>query len=136
MFVASSERAKSPKSSPPHADLERRAHFDRDTALRMATRGGAEAIGLGDQIGALTAGRRADVIQVSLADVHFTPLYDVISHLVYVADEQDVVTVIVDGRILMSEGRILTVDEQRTRSAATAIAARIRAAVIDKAAEY
>ena len=106
------------------------------TALRMATRGGAEAIGLGDQIGTLTAGRRADVIQVSLADVHFTPLYDVISHLVYVADEQDVVTVIVDGRILMSEGRILTVDEQRTRSAATAIAARIRAAVIDKAAEY
>ncbi|MGH8261845.1 MAG: amidohydrolase family protein [Steroidobacterales bacterium] len=102
------------------------------TALRMATLGGAQAIGLADQIGTLAAGRRADVIQVSLADLHFTPLYDVVSHLVYVADEQDVVTVVVDGRILMNEGKILTVDAQRTRAEANAIAAKIRAVVIDK----
>jgi 5-methylthioadenosine/S-adenosylhomocysteine deaminase len=101
-------------------------------ALRMATLGGAQAIGLGDQIGALTVGRRADMIQVSLDDVHFLPLYNVISHLAYVAHERDVVTVIVDGKILMSEGRIRGIDQKRTRSEATAIAARIRAAVIDK----
>lgn len=102
------------------------------TALRMATLGGAEAIGLGDQIGALTVGRRADLIQVSLSDLHFTPQYDVVSHLVYVADEQDVVTVIVDGKMLMSEGRVLSVDEQRVRAEATALADKIRATVRDK----
>jgi 5-methylthioadenosine/S-adenosylhomocysteine deaminase len=90
------------------------------------------AVGLDKEIGALTVGRRADLIQVSLSDVHFTPLYDVISHLVYVADEQDVRNVVVDGKLLMREGKILTVDEKRVRSEAEAIAARIRAAVIDK----
>jgi 5-methylthioadenosine/S-adenosylhomocysteine deaminase len=102
------------------------------TALRMATQGGAEAIGLGDQIGALTVGRRADLIQVSLADVHFTPLYDLVSHLVYVADEQDVVTVVVDGKLLMQEGKILTIDVERVRAEATALADRIRTTVEDK----
>ena len=106
------------------------------TVLRMATLGGAEAIGLGDQIGALTVGRRADLIQVSLSDLHFTPQYDVISHLIYVADEQDVVTVVVDGKVLMSEGRVLSVDERRVRAEATAIAARIRAEVVDKASPH
>jgi 5-methylthioadenosine/S-adenosylhomocysteine deaminase len=102
------------------------------TALRMATQGGAEAIGLGDQIGALTVGRRADLIQLSLADLHFTPLYDLVSHLVYVADEQDVVTVVVDGKLLMQEGEVLTIDVERVRAEATALADRIRTAVVDK----
>jgi 5-methylthioadenosine/S-adenosylhomocysteine deaminase len=101
------------------------------TALNMATLGGAQAVGLDKEIGALTVGRRADLIQVSLSDLHFTPLYDVISHLVYVADEQDVRTVVVDGKVLMREGEVLTVDERRVRSEAQAVAARIRAAVID-----
>ncbi|HJS21022.1 MAG TPA: amidohydrolase [Steroidobacteraceae bacterium] len=102
------------------------------TALNMATLGGAQAIGLDQEIGALTVGRRADFIQVSLSDLHFTPMYDVISHLVYVADEQDVRTVVVDGKVLMREGKVLTVDEQRVRSEAEAIAARIRAEVVDR----
>ena len=97
--------------------------------LNMATRGGAEAIGLGEEIGALTVGRRADLIQVSLADVHFVPMYDVISHLVYVADEQDVTSVVVDGRILMRDGKVLTVDEPRVSGEARALAERIRAAL-------
>jgi 5-methylthioadenosine/S-adenosylhomocysteine deaminase len=97
--------------------------------LNMATRGGAEAIGLGEEIGALTVGRRADLIQVSLADVHFVPMYDVISHLVYVADEQDVTSVVVDGRILMRDGKVLTVDEPRVTREARALAERIRAAL-------
>jgi 5-methylthioadenosine/S-adenosylhomocysteine deaminase len=102
------------------------------TALNMATLGGAQAIGLDKEVGALTVGRRADLIQVSLADLHFTPLYDVISHLVYVADEQDVTTVVVDGKVLKRDGKVLTVDEARVRKEAEAIAARIRAEVIDK----
>ena len=98
--------------------------------LEMATLGGARAIGLGDEIGALTVGRRADLIQVSLSDLHFVPVYDVVSHLVYVADEQDVVTTIVDGQVLMREGEILTIDAERVRREATALAAKIHAAIV------
>ena len=97
--------------------------------LTMATRGGAEAIGLGDEIGVLTAGRRADLIQVSLDDVHFVPTYDVISHLVYVADEQDVVSVVVDGKVIMRNREILTIDTKRVRTEATQLAARIQSAL-------
>jgi len=102
------------------------------TALRMATAGGAEAIGLGDKIGSLTPGRRADLIQVSLADPHFTPLYDVISHLVYVAHEQDVASMVVEGKVLMRDGKVLTVDTARVRAEANALAAKIKAAVLDQ----
>ncbi len=102
------------------------------TALRMATAGGAEAIGLGAEIGSLTVGRRADLIQVSLDDLHFTPLYDLVSHLVYVADEQDVTSVVVDGKVVMRDGTVLTVDVARVRAEAGALAERIRASLIEK----
>ncbi len=102
------------------------------TVLTMATSGGAEAIGLGDQIGALAIGMKADLIQVSFDDVHFVPTYDVISHLVYVADEQDVTTVIVDGRVLMREHLILTVDTKRVTHEAKALAHRIQTSLADR----
>ena len=102
------------------------------TVLTMATRGGAEAIGLGDQIGALSIGMKADLIQVSFDDVHFIPTYDVISHLVYVADEQDVATVIVDGKVLMREYLVLTVDTNRVTQEARALAHRIQASLADR----
>jgi len=97
-----------------------------NSVLTMATRGGAEAIGLGDSIGSLEVGKRADIIQVSFDDVHFIPTYDVISHLVYVTDEQDVTTVVVDGNVLMKDKEILTIDTERVRTEATALAARIQ----------
>jgi 5-methylthioadenosine/S-adenosylhomocysteine deaminase len=102
------------------------------TVLNMATRGGAQAIGLGDQVGTLAVGMRADLIQVSFNDVHFVPTYDVISHLVYVADEQDVSATIVDGKVLMRDGAILTIDTERVRRDATAFAARIQAALAER----
>ncbi|HET6629892.1 MAG TPA: amidohydrolase [Woeseiaceae bacterium] len=102
------------------------------TVLRMATSGGAEAIGLGDKVGTLAPGMRADLIQVSFDDVHFVPTYDVISHLVYVADEQDVATTIVDGQVLMRDGKILTIDTERVRREANALAAKIQAALAER----
>ena len=99
------------------------------TVLRMATSGGAEAIGLGDQIGSLETGKRADLIQVSFDDVHFIPTFDVMSHLVYVADEQDVAAVVVDGKVLMSGGEFRTIDTTRVRLEAVALADRIQAAI-------
>jgi len=102
------------------------------TVLRMATSGGAAAIGLGDTVGSIEVGNRADVIQVSFDDVHFVPTYDVISHLVYVADEQDVASVTVDGRLLMHDGEFFTIDTEKVRREATELAARIQVALAER----
>jgi 5-methylthioadenosine/S-adenosylhomocysteine deaminase len=96
-----------------------------ETVLRMATSGGAEAIGLGDTIGSLEPGKRADLIQVAFDDVHHVPTYDVMSHLVYVTDEQDVAAVVVDGKLLVRDGQFLTIDTARVRAEATALASAI-----------
>jgi len=97
-----------------------------NTVLTMATRGGAEAIGLGKTIGSLEVGKRADIIQVSYDDVHFIPTYNVKAHLVYVADEQDVSSVVVDGKVLMQDKIILTIDTKRVTREATELARRIQ----------
>ena len=102
------------------------------TVMRMATSGGAEAVGLDHLVGDITVGKRADLIQVDLSGPHMTPLYDVISHLVYAASASDVVTTIVDGRILMEEGAFMTLDAEKVRQEANAIAARITAALNNK----
>ena len=94
--------------------------------LAMATREGAKAIGLSKEIGTLEAGRWADIIQVSTGDVHFFPMYDLISHLVYVSDEQDVTSVVVAGKILMRDRRLLTLDTSRVRKEAETISNEIR----------
>jgi 5-methylthioadenosine/S-adenosylhomocysteine deaminase len=75
---------------------------------------------------------RADLIQVSFDDVHFVPTYDVMSHLVYVADEQDVASTVVDGRVLMRDREILTVDTARVRREAAALAGRIQGALAER----
>jgi 5-methylthioadenosine/S-adenosylhomocysteine deaminase len=100
--------------------------------LRMATSGGGEAIGLGDEIGSLEVGKRADIIQVAFDDVHHIPTFDVVSHLVYVSDEQDVASVVVDGKVLMQDGELLTIDTARVASEAKALAARIQAALAER----
>ena len=100
--------------------------------LRMATLGGAEAIGLADELGALTVGRRADMIQIDWSDPHFLPTYDVVSQLIYVADEQDVSTVVVDGTVIMRDKKILTIDQDRLRKEVGVLNAKIKAALVDK----
>jgi len=102
------------------------------TVLTMATRGGAIATGLGDSVGSLEVGKQADLIQVAFEDVHHVPTYDVISHLVYVTDEQDVASVVVDGKLLMKEREMLTIDTERVAAEANALAARIQAALEDR----
>ncbi len=102
------------------------------TVLNMATHGGAIAIGLGDSIGSLEVGKQADIIQVAFDDVHHVPTYDVVSHLVYVTDEQDVATVVVDGKVLMKDHEMLTIDTDRVRVEANALAAKIQAALDER----
>jgi len=102
------------------------------TVLTMATSGGAEAIGLDGTTGSIDVGKRADIIQVAFDDVHHVPTYDVISHLVYVTDEQDVASVVVDGKVLMKEHEMLTIDTERVRTEANALAAKIQAALDER----
>lgn len=99
------------------------------TALRMATLGSAEALSLADKIGAIKVGLRADLIQVKLTEPHLTPLYNVISHLVYAADATDVDTVIVDGKVLMRERKMLTLDPDQIRLEVNSIAENIKASL-------
>ena len=81
------------------------------TALRMATIDGARALGMDKTIGSLEPGKRADLIVVSMASARQTPMYDPLSHLVYVTRGDDVRTTIVNGKILMRDRKVLTLDE-------------------------
>jgi cytosine/adenosine deaminase-related metal-dependent hydrolase len=82
-------------------------------ALRMATIDGARALGLGNEIGSLEVGKRADVIVVRMDLLHSTPHpTDLASAITYSAQASDVKTVVIDGQLVMREGKLLTVDEQ------------------------
>ncbi|MGH4027525.1 amidohydrolase [Actinomycetota bacterium Odt1-20B] len=96
-------------------------HAERDPAwltsrqaLHHATLQSARAVGLGEHIGSLAAGRRADIILVDLTGPHTRPVHDLAATLVHSARSADVRTTIVDGRILMRDGELLTVDVPQT----------------------
>jgi 5-methylthioadenosine/S-adenosylhomocysteine deaminase len=78
--------------------------------LEMATIGGAKAIGLGDHIGSIQIGKQADLIVVETDKPHMAPMYNPVSHLVYAARGSDVRDVVVAGKILLRNRRMLTVD--------------------------
>jgi 5-methylthioadenosine/S-adenosylhomocysteine deaminase len=98
-------------------------------ALQMATIEGARALGLEQQIGSLEVGKRADLIVVSMSAARQTPMYDPVSHLVYVTRGDDVRTTIVNGRVLMRDRRVLTLNESSVLAEARAWAEKVRAAV-------
>lgn len=84
--------------------------------LRIATMGGAIAMGLGDQIGSLEIGKRGDVIVVNLDSLQSTPnTREVVSALVYSAQTSDVQSVMIDGQLVLSDGELLTLDEDSIR---------------------
>ena len=87
-------------------------------AFELATLGGARALGLEDQIGSVEPGKRADLVVLDLA--RHEPNGDVYTTLVYSARPDDVRTVLVDGRLVVDEGRLLTLDEATVRTEAVA----------------
>jgi len=98
-------------------------------AVEMGTVDGARALGMDKEIGSLEAGKRADVIVVSMASARQTPMYDAVSHLVYVTRGDDVRTTIVNGRVLMRDRKVLSLDEPHVLADARAYADKVRAAV-------
>ena len=88
-------------------------------ALQMATIDGAKALGLEKEIGSLELGKRADVIVIALDQPHSIPGNDIVSSLVYSAQAADVRTTMIDGRVVMQEGELLTLDESEVIEHAT-----------------
>lgn len=78
--------------------------------LGLATREGARVLGLGGRVGTLSPGKQADLIVVDVNQPHLTPLYDPYSHLVYAARSADVRHVMVAGRWLLKDRRLVTLD--------------------------
>jgi 5-methylthioadenosine/S-adenosylhomocysteine deaminase len=98
-------------------------------ALDLATRGGARVIGRERDLGSLEPGKLADVILVRMDQPRQTPMFDPISHLVYTTRGDDVETTIVNGRVLMRAGKVLSLNQEQVLAAAQAAAAQVRAAV-------
>jgi 5-methylthioadenosine/S-adenosylhomocysteine deaminase len=81
-------------------------------ALQMATIESAKLLGIDDHVGTLEAGKRADLILIDLNKPHLQPVHNIYSLLAYSATGSDVDTTIVDGRILMRNRQLLTIDEE------------------------
>jgi 5-methylthioadenosine/S-adenosylhomocysteine deaminase len=80
------------------------------TVLKMATCEGAKALGFGDITGSLEPGKKADIIIVDTRKPHLTPMYNPYSHLVYAAGGADVRHTIINGRLVMEDRRLLTLN--------------------------
>ncbi|HEY7819338.1 MAG TPA: amidohydrolase [Vicinamibacteria bacterium] len=93
--------------------------------FRIATRGGAKALGLDALVGSLEAGKRADVVLIDVRVPELTPMYDVYSHLVYAIKGAHVKTVLVDGRVILRDRKMLTLDESAVMAKAREIQKKI-----------
>jgi 5-methylthioadenosine/S-adenosylhomocysteine deaminase len=98
-------------------------------ALAMATIDGARALGMEKETGSLEPGKRADLLVVSMDAARQTPIYNPVSHVVYVTRGDDVRTTIVNGKVLMRDRRVLTLDRAKVIAEARAYADKVRAAV-------
>ncbi len=100
--------------------------MDAETVVKMATREGAKALGMGGLTGSLKAGMKADIIIIDLRKPHLTPLYNEYSHVVYAMKGDDVDTVLINGRVIMKKRKILTFDENEAMARVSELARRIR----------
>ncbi len=98
-------------------------------ALEMATIGGARVLGQQALIGSLEAGKRADLIIVGMSRPRQTPLFDPVSQVVYVTRGDDVETTVVNGKVLMRDRKVLTMDEAMVLREARAAADLVTKAV-------
>lgn len=96
-----------------------------ETVLKMSTLGGARTLGMEKLIGSVEIGKKADIILMDMNQPHLTPLYNCYSQLVYAARGADVKTSIINGRIVMKDRQLLTIDPQTAMENVRKIAAGI-----------
>ena len=96
------------------------------TVVRMATIEGAGALGMYKITGSLEVGKKADIIIIGLNKPHLTPLYNEYSHLVYAASGADIDTVLINGKVVMENRSLLTIDETEVMQKVREIAVNIK----------
>jgi 5-methylthioadenosine/S-adenosylhomocysteine deaminase len=96
------------------------------TVLRMATCIGAKVLGMDNLTGSLVPGKKADIILVNTRKPHLTPMYSEYSHLVYSVVGSDVETVIINGKIVMRDRKLLTIDIDDVMDRVNKIAVKVR----------
>jgi 5-methylthioadenosine/S-adenosylhomocysteine deaminase len=94
-------------------------------AVRLATLGGAKALGLGTQTGSLELGKRGDVIAVDVTPLHTIPTASPWSQIAYSAKSCDVRHVAVDGNVVVRDRELLTLDLTKVRARATEASSRL-----------
>ena len=104
---------------------DRAAALPAMAALELATIDGARALGIEDHVGSIEAGKRADLAVVRLDGLHSEPPTDVVGTLVYSCTAADVRHVVIDGRVVVKNRELVTLDEERVRADAREHAARI-----------
>ncbi len=82
------------------------------TVLQAATTGGAALLGASSRIGSLEKGKKADLIVLDMDQPHLTPVYNPVSHLVYAARGSDVIHSVINGRTVMRDRQLITLDEK------------------------
>ena len=97
-----------------------------ETVLKMATCEGAKALGMGHLVGCLKPGLKADIIILGLNKPHLTPLYHAYSHLVYAAGGADVDTVFINGKLVMENRQLLTINEKEAMTRVRDIAVQVK----------
>jgi 5-methylthioadenosine/S-adenosylhomocysteine deaminase len=103
--------------------------MDSKTVLKMCTIDSARALGLSDTIGSLEPGKKADLIVIDTRKPHLTPMYHPESHLVYTARGSDVDCVIIDGKVVLENGKLIFMDLDKIMATVCNIADKIRASV-------
>jgi len=98
-------------------------------AFEMATIGGARVLGMQSEIGSLDPGKRADMIMVSLDQPHAVPLYEPVSQFVYALKASDVRDVMVNGKLVVRDRQILTLDMKQVMAKATELQSKVRASL-------
>jgi 5-methylthioadenosine/S-adenosylhomocysteine deaminase len=97
--------------------------------VKMVTIEGAKALGIDDKVGSVEVGKRADIILVDLNRPHLAPMFDVYAHLAYTVGRDDVSTVVINGKVVMRDRVLTTIDEESAMAEVNALAEQISAAV-------
>ena len=83
------------------------------SVIQLAVRGGSRVLGLDDKVGCLEPGKKADIVGLDLDKPHLTPLYNIYSHVVYAVSAADVTLSIINGRMVMKNRELLTLDVEK-----------------------